>query len=135
MNRWLLIGILCFGGGGCMSGDTQSIDSGKATAVQLGSDFTMSGSSIEVKFAEVVEDSRCPKGTHCMWAGQARIKLTTATGKTGEIIVPGMKDEVSAKVTLEGIQIECLSLKPYPEAGKELKASDYTASLRLSPAP
>ena len=30
-------------------------------------------------FQEVEEDSRCPKGTNCIWAGRAIVKLSVVT--------------------------------------------------------
>jgi hypothetical protein len=36
---------------------------------------------LTVHFIEVSEDSRCPVGTTCVWAGNAKVKLTLLSGK------------------------------------------------------
>ena len=44
--------------------------------VGIGQETEFSGKSVtKVKFAEVLEDSRCPEGVDCLWAGNARIAL------------------------------------------------------------
>jgi hypothetical protein len=34
-----------------------------------------------VHFLEVTDDSRCPQGTTCVWAGNAKVKITLAVGR------------------------------------------------------
>lgn len=78
-------------------------------------------------FQEVSEDSRCPKGTECMWAGRAIVKLS--------VLVPGKQSkehvaifgqtkggEKANMLVAEGkdYQIELKSLRPYPEEGVEM---------------
>lgn len=35
---------------------------------------------LTIRFLEVTEDSRCPEGTTCVWAGNAKVKLTLSAG-------------------------------------------------------
>ena len=39
-------------------------------------------SGLRVKFAEVVNDSRCPAGVNCVWAGNAQIKIRVRAKNT-----------------------------------------------------
>lgn len=77
---------------------------------------------ITLKFLEVVEDSRCPKGVNCIWAGRAIVKVeVTADGqKAIKTLIfgqtrPGEEKNVnlynSSKFLING-----LTLNPYPEA-------------------
>jgi len=36
---------------------------------------------LTIRFLEVTDDSRCPEGTTCVWAGNAKVKLTLAEGR------------------------------------------------------
>jgi hypothetical protein len=36
---------------------------------------------LTVHFLEVTDDSRCPLGTTCVWAGNAKMKISLSTGK------------------------------------------------------
>jgi len=78
-------------------------------------------------FQEVEEDSRCPKGTNCIWAGRAVVKLSVLTpGKqpTEHKAIFGQTkgdEKANTTVVLEGsYSIELTGLKPYPEADVEM---------------
>jgi hypothetical protein len=38
--------------------------------------FKSGDAEFEVKFTDLIEESRCPEGTNCFWAGRAIIQLT-----------------------------------------------------------
>lgn len=44
-------------------------------ALKAGETKVVLGSRLNVKFLSVVEDSRCPEGTTCIWAGNAKIRI------------------------------------------------------------
>ena len=35
----------------------------------------LDGEEYQIKFTEIVEDSRCPPGTNCFWAGEVAVKI------------------------------------------------------------
>lgn len=79
-----------------------------------------------IKFADVIEDSRCPKYTNCIWAGRAivQLEITDKAGKLQDktIILGETKGDESADKTLYRTNeyvIEAVGLNPYPEDGKE----------------
>ncbi len=54
-----------------------------AVKVPKGETVVLKG--VSIKFMEVMEDSRCPEGVDCIWAGRAIVKAkVTANGKTEE---------------------------------------------------
>ena len=73
---------------------------------------------VVVKFLEVVEDSRCPKYTNCIWAGQAIVLVeVTEKGKASEkvtITFDGKQD--TTILSSEKLMLKGMSLTPYPEA-------------------
>ncbi len=85
-----------------------------------------------VTFVGVSEDSRCPKGAQCFWAGQAKIDLyigEPGSGKELQLIVPGMKDEVEVKGETDGLSIMCTKLAPYTDADTPIVKEDYKLTL------
>lgn len=87
--------------------------------------------NISLKFSEVLEDSRCPKYTTCIWAGRAIIHLEI-THKDGRIedksiIIGATQGDESSDKTIyrtEGYFIEAVNVNPYPEEGAP--TSPYT---------
>jgi hypothetical protein len=43
--------------------------------VQVNKEKRFAKSRLSVRFVELVEDSRCPTDTNCIWAGNAKIKI------------------------------------------------------------
>lgn len=86
---------------------------------------------VSIKFLEVVEDSRCPEGVNCIWAGRAIVKVeVTANGKSEEKtlifgeVKPGEEKNTnlynSAKFAING-----LTLNPYPTSESTGKDTGY----------
>lgn len=100
-------------------------------SLRLGKQKRASRSKLTVKFVELVEDSRCPAGTQCVWAGNAKIKisvksasepvetfeLNTSTGATG--------------ATYGRYVINFISLTPNPKANVRVKQNTYTATFAI----
>lgn len=88
--------------------------------VPLGESVVING--ITIKFLEVLEDSRCPKGVNCIWAGRAIVKVEViADGKKEEktLIIgatrPG-EDKNTNLYNSTKFSINGLTLNPYPTA-------------------
>ena len=89
-----------------------------AVKVPLDGSIVLKG--VSIKFLEVLEDSRCPKGVSCIWAGRAIVKVeVTADGKTNEETLifgelrPGEKKNTTLYSSSE-FAINGLTLNPYP---------------------
>ena len=97
--------------------------------VQLTKTSTHAGVSITL--VAVVEDSRCPRDTTCIWAGKAVVKiLVRASGEDAqEMTVVFQNESQSVIATKEDIVFTALKLLPYPgdsngkEVGYQLQVS------------
>src|SRR5690606_20815520 len=75
---------------------------------------------VSIKFLEVLEDSRCPDGVSCVWAGRAIVKVEiNSNGQTIEktIIYGKTKPEEDGNTNLfnsRELTINGLTLNPYP---------------------
>lgn len=97
--------------------------------VRLSEQKTSGLGKITVKFISVIEDSRCPAGTQCIWAGNAKVKISLSKGrkaKTFEL------DSTRGNTVLEfqGYDVKFVDLLPQP--GEMVKAVAKPKLLTLS---
>jgi hypothetical protein len=86
---------------------------------------------LRIGFDSVIEDSRCPKGVDCIWAGQGkiRIKLNKTNKKPASVELSTLEP---GKVSYLGYQISLVGLSPYPQAGGTINKKAYVATLAVS---
>lgn len=91
-------------------------------AVKIPKGETVVLKGVTVKFMEVVEDSRCPEGVDCIWAGRAIVKANvTVNGKTEEKLLifgevrPGEEKNTNL-YSSANFAINGLKLTPYPNS-------------------
>jgi hypothetical protein len=92
---------------------------------------TSTHDGVSITLVAVVEDSRCPRDTTCIWAGKAVVKiLVRASGEDAqEITVVFQNESQSVIATTEDTVFTALKLLPYPgdsngkEVGYQLQVS------------
>ncbi len=104
----------------------------KQITVRVGKQKREATSKLTLKFVSVVEDSRCPEGVNCVWAGNAKIKV--AVIKNGrEMKTVELNTNLGAKGdTYEGYAFYLKELTPTPTAKAKTNANDYTALFTIS---
>ena len=111
------------------------MDSGTDLTLKPGGQtkFSLDGKEFTVRFVEVVEDSRCPKGVDCVWAGMARIRLELSVngGETQEVVLDTLAETDTAEFGDSSIRLK--SLDPYPEADAQIDPMAYVATLEIVP--
>ena len=100
--------------------------------VKFGETKTASASGFRVSFVKVLEDSRCPKGANCIWAGRARIQVMleakSGAAITVELATIGGDDQ---SVDMAGYRIHLVKLDPHPSAEKAPEEKEYSAWFRF----
>lgn len=90
-----------------------------------------SASKLNVKFISLIEDSRCPEGVDCLWAGNAKIKIEISNGRTKETFE--INTNLGAKgASFDGYAINLTSLTPAPKANVKLNKNSYQATFAVS---
>jgi hypothetical protein len=135
--------VACIALAACNSGDVtspvQAADAPSAAAsqsVQLDNPFTLrvgqtatvAGEGLSVSFEGVPEDSRCPTGVQCVWAGNAVVQVVLS--KDGKAAGFELNTNLEPKTAnyLE-YTIELVSLAPYPSSkGGPIAQSQYRAT-------
>jgi hypothetical protein len=100
--------------------------------LRVAQEKTAPGTTINVKFLSVIEDSRCPEGVNCIWAGVAKIKIQVRkTGKPAKEFELNT-NQMDKSIIFEGHTIKLLTLTPYPKSGSATNAALYSATLTIT---
>lgn len=104
--------------------------------VRVGQEVSVADQKLIVKFVSVPEDSRCPKGVNCIWAGNVRVLLHVTKAKSKPVKVElnlNPRDFPDGEAGGYGdYKIKLVKVDPYPVADQQIKAGDYTATLSIS---
>jgi hypothetical protein len=89
------------------------------------------GTGLTLKFVSVVEDSRCPVGVDCIWAGNARIQVFASNSQGSKMLTMNtgagpLGDQYG------GYAIRLVSLTPQPPQHGKIKTEKYTAVFAIS---
>lgn len=131
--------ILCLGAAaalcGCAVGPTRAggvvNEQAKTYELKVGEEKAVAGADFTVLLAAVPEDSRCPEGVQCIWAGSV----------AAELVFCGPKSEKTARLNTNqpprvlkhrGRYIRILRVSPKKVEGREIKPSDYVVTLEVS---
>ena len=127
-TKLILALLLAFVFGTIQTVEAQSREQQK---IQINKQKKFSSSNLTVKFVSLIEDSRCPEGTNCIWAGNAKIKIEVS--KNGKKETFELNTTVEPKVaTFNGYAIELVSLVPVPKENIRINRNGYVATLAFS---
>lgn len=72
----------------------------------------------QIKFKEVLTDSRCPKDVQCVWAGEAKVLIEVFENgsfiEEQELTFGGLSKSLEI-INTEVLGVEALKLQPYPD--------------------
>ena len=122
---------------GCTSvGEKVKTSFGQEFSLRIGQSAQIGENELEIKFEKVTEDSRCPKGATCIWAGQVSC----------EVLITGK--EYSSYLTLTELGLTdfpnqtiyknyrlVYRVQPYPEVSKKISVEEYRLILIIEKLP
>jgi len=104
--------------------------------LRVGQEVLLADQKLKIKFVSVPEDSRCPTGVTCIWAGSARIALSVSEGKSKPISVELESNPRGEPGTQGGkfgnYIIKLVNVAPYPVEGQPLATTEYAVTLIVS---
>jgi hypothetical protein len=102
----------------------------ETVTLKVGQQKTAKMSGLKIKFLGVTEDSRCPKGVDCIWAGNAKMKFRITGEKiTKDYIFNSTVGQRGDQVGVWAVSID--SLSPEPTANRKIAANAYVVKLQI----
>ena len=114
---------------GCASAAEARI--GEPFGLAVGESATLKECDVTLTFDRVANDSRCPRGTNCIWAGDAEVIVSVAHGgsrSTVTLHASGVSGE-GAQTLPGGCTVELVGLSPEPDQSGPIAQEDYAATL------
>jgi hypothetical protein len=132
---WLLaLALIGCDSGGSTSGP-QSVTLDKSFQLRLGATAVLSPDNVQITFAKMSQDSRCPSDVQCAWAGQAVVQIQVAppggAPETADLTL-GPSPQPQASATFGQYAVEFRDLEPYPITTIPINPNDYIATLVVS---
>ena len=99
--------------------------------VMINKERVLPKSKLHITFVSLIEDSRCPKDTACVWAGNA--KITVGVSKNGNVktIILNTNPKEQAAV-FGGYSIRLVRLTPEPRSNIRINRNGYQATLEVT---
>ena len=84
---------------------------------------------LSVEFVRVLEDSRCPKDTTCVWAGEVKVEVATRVGSAAAVQQHEIKAGESA--TVGAYQVMVVNVQPDKLSTREIPQEEYRVTLKV----
>ena len=93
---------------------------------------TIAPFGIKIKFVDVIEDSRCPEGRVCVWAGNAKVKIQVRSDRQRPVELE-VNSTIQPQVVNYGrYEIRLAALEPRPGADNgETAPKNYVATFTI----
>ena len=128
MRTIFLALILTFVFNGFVSAKTQTT---VETKVLINKQKIVTKDKVAIKFVSLIEDSRCPTDTSCIWAGNAKIKVQISKGKSAQTFELNSNLEPQT-VEFAGYDIKLINLDPKPASNIRINRNGYTATFSIT---
>jgi hypothetical protein len=145
-----LIYILIIALSGCLAGNSTVAETAKTidTSAKIERDFSLTNqeltSAITIRVEEAIkyqnlklrlislEDSRCPIGMACIWAGQLIVTLEVLNEFEEKIEVKLTRKREPEIAYAFGYRLLLLSVEPHPKKGKDIQLSDQIIQFEIT---
>jgi hypothetical protein len=130
-RKWLTVAVLLLCVSAAAAVGVSVNEPTKSLEMKVGEEKAPAGADFTLLLAGVPEDSRCPEGVNCIWAGTVGV----------ELVFCGPKAERTARLNTatpprvlkyRGQYIRILGVSPRKIEGREIKPSDYVVTLDIS---
>ncbi|MEO8434623.1 MAG: hypothetical protein ABI596_06985 [Pyrinomonadaceae bacterium] len=100
--------------------------------LRLGQSIVVGAERLKINFVSVAEDSRCPEGAQCIWAGNAKIALTLRKGNAKPSSIELNTGVTPQQTSYMGYEIKLTALRPHPKVNAGIDRKTYVATLIVS---
>lgn len=106
---------------------------GAGAELELRFDETADHAVLEIEWVDL-EDSRCPTGVQCIWAGQlvTTLEVRRGTDEPERIELLRRVGDDPEAVTALGFEFRLLDVQPHPKDGVTIERDDYVATIEVA---
>ena len=97
-----------------------------------GETASITGTSVRLRFVEVIGDSRCPADVVCIQGGDAIVHVRAFDGSTAADYALHTGDSARGAATHRQLRVELVQLEPYPFSTRPIGQDDYRATLMVT---
>lgn len=98
---------------------------GRAFTLAAGGQATLAAENLQVRFAGVGGDSRCPPAVQCMWAGKAALAIDLSQNGSAARLTLFSPQDPGTSIAFNGYRVDVVGLSPSSAA----QQADYRATL------
>lgn len=97
--------------------------------IVVGREVRVKGAGVRVKLASVDEDSRCPEGVDCIWAGNVRVWLVLSGAKEGPLRAELNTARQPQLVSYAGRSFRIVKVAPPRLQSKKIEPAEYRITM------
>ena len=113
----------------------RQVSAGETASVKFGETIRLEGGALEVRFAGVEGDSRCPTDAICVRAGEAQVRVSTRVrglAETSLVVDVPLDGEGSAQIGEYRLVLS--DLEPRPSTTRNHSQEVYSVAIAIQPA-
>ena len=100
--------------------------------LKFGQQVSIKEEGLKISFSNIAEDSRCPTGVQCIWAGNARVVLKLNKARRRSTVMSLNTGVEPKQKSYGGYEVKLVELNPYPKEGAPIRKRNYVAKLVVS---
>jgi hypothetical protein len=109
--------------------EPKTVALGESFQLKVGESVSIEAETLQIGFAEVSGDSRCPKGEQCFWEGDATVRVwLQKASETKETLELHTAPREQGEVSYLDYGVNLQRLDPYPISGKSIEQDHYRAT-------
>jgi hypothetical protein len=110
-------------------GGNKKVDLGEAFNIKNGHEVVVRGENLRIRFRSVLNDSRCPNGATCIWAGNGEVVIEVARKNKKQVVAMLNTFSEPKAIAYKGFKIKLVALSPYPKIDEPIDPKDYELTL------
>jgi len=100
--------------------------------LKAGQTVLVKEAGLKITFERVLEDSRCPQGVTCVWAGNGKVALKISPVRKAQSSVQLNTTLDPKEQSFLGYDIKLVRLDPYPQANAKIDPRSYVLTLLVT---
>ena len=111
------------------SASNKKVDLGEEFKIKNGQGVVVRGENLRIRFRSVSNDSRCPNGATCIWAGNGEVVIEVARKNKKQVVATLNTLSEPKEIVYKGFKVKLVGLSPYPKIDEPIDPKNYEATM------